>query len=296
MQAKDRRISSKTEGVQGRAFEREKDRQRIEGVALKILINGGYGVFGSGDYSYYDPRVAELVTACGRYTLSKMQDIAAKDMDFDIVYGDTDSLFLNNPSNEFLSKFQDLFNNQLDIELEIKNTYFNLILSEGKKHYIGYGLNDKGEEALDIVGYEGKKSDRPEFVNNVFLQLANDVAKDNIDPIPALRKAMSDLDSGIVNPELLKCSIKLSENPEDYDSQNCRPSKIGKALGARKGELVGYFDSDIKKIGKSWSTNPEDIDIPNVQAKVMEYSQRSFGDCRISYRRLGKGIWCQSYN
>jgi DNA polymerase elongation subunit (family B) len=237
-------------------------------LALKILINGGYGVFGSGDYSYYDPRVAELVTACGRYTLSKMQDIAAKDMGFDIIYGDTDSLFFNNPSNEFLSKFQELFNKQLDIELEIKNTYFNLILSEGKKHYIGYGLNDKGKKVLDIIGYEGKKSDRPQFINNVFLQLANDVAKDNIDPIPGLRKAMSDLDSRIVNPELLKCSIKLSENPEEYDSQNCRPSKIGKTLGARKGELVRYFDSDIKKIGKSWSTNPEDIDISKYKQKL----------------------------
>ena len=43
--------------------------------ALKILINGGYGVFGNREYSFYDPRVAELVTAAGRYILSEMQPL-----------------------------------------------------------------------------------------------------------------------------------------------------------------------------------------------------------------------------
>ena len=42
--------------------------------------------------------MAELITAYGRYTLTKMQEIA-KDMGFEIVYGDTDSLFLHNKSN-----------------------------------------------------------------------------------------------------------------------------------------------------------------------------------------------------
>ena len=147
----------------------------------------------------------------------------AKDLGFEIVYGDTDSLFLDNPPKESLSKFQDMFNRELDIELEIKNTYFNCILSKGKKHYIGYGVNDKNKETLDIVGMEGKKNDRPEFVNNAFKQLVNDVVKDNVDPIPNLRCAMSDLDSNkIVNADLLKISKVLGENPEDYKSQTCQ--------------------------------------------------------------------------
>ena len=43
--------------------------------------------------------VAELVTTYGRYILTKMQDIA-KRLGFQIIYGDTDSLFLNNPPSE----------------------------------------------------------------------------------------------------------------------------------------------------------------------------------------------------
>jgi DNA polymerase I len=74
-------------------LEQKKLGNRVKQLALKILINGGYGVFGSQYFKYYDPRVAELITAYGRYTISKMKGIA-KNMGFEIVYGDTDSLFL----------------------------------------------------------------------------------------------------------------------------------------------------------------------------------------------------------
>jgi hypothetical protein len=72
---------------------------------------------------------------------------------------------------------------------------------------------------------------------------------------------MSDLESGKVNLDLLKKSIKLGKNPKDYKSQTCQAAKIGLALGAKQGELVEYFDSNIKKTGMSWSKNPRDIDV-----------------------------------
>ena len=127
-----------------KVFKEERLKQKKLGnnskqLALKILINGAYGCFGFPAYAYYDPRVAELITAYGRQTLSKMQD-TARDLGFEIIYGDTDSLFLHNAPKESLSRFKDLCNRDLDIELEIKNTYFNFILSSGKKHYLGYGV------------------------------------------------------------------------------------------------------------------------------------------------------------
>ena len=67
---------------------------KIESQAIKALINSGYGVFGHPYFKYYDPRVAELVTAFGRQTLMKMVEISAK-FDFNVLYGDTDSLFVN---------------------------------------------------------------------------------------------------------------------------------------------------------------------------------------------------------
>lgn len=244
-----------------RIFRHERLRQKKLGngakqLALKILINGGYGVFGHTKFSYYNPIVAELITTYGRYTLTKMQDFA-KRLGFQIIYGDTDSLFLNNPPSKYsLNKFQKLCKEQLNIEIEVKNKYSTLILSAGKKHYIGY---ENG--SVDIVGYEGKKSDRCEFVKKIFNEVITSVLKNNTNPIPTLVKAMSTLDSGRINPKLLKKSIRLGKNPEDYTSQSCQVAKIGKAVGARKGELVEYFDSNIKKSGQSWSKNYSHIDI-----------------------------------
>jgi DNA polymerase elongation subunit (family B) len=200
--------------------------------------------------------VAELVTTYGRYTLTKMQEIA-KRLGFQIIYGDTDSLFLNTPPSETsLSKFQKLCKEQLDIDLEIKKRYRTLILSAGKKHYIGYenGL-------IDIVGYEGKKSDRCEFVKEIFNDVITSIVKNHTSPVPDLVKAMSALESGKVNPKLLKKSIRLGQNPKDYTSQTCQAAKIGNAVGAKKGELLEYFDSNVKESGQSWSRNHRHIDV-----------------------------------
>jgi DNA polymerase elongation subunit (family B) len=222
--------------------------------ALKILINGGYGVFGNKDYSFYDPRVAELVTAAGRYILSEMQHSANYDYGFEIIYGDTDSLFLNNTSNKSLKEFQGKFNEKYDIELEIKNRYDKLLLSSNKKHYIGY---EKG--VIETVGFEGEKSDRPEFFHKVYNQLIEDIIKQEQDPIPNLREAIRKLDLK-ANPNLLKISKVLNKELEEYDPTT-QIYNIAKALGSKKGDLVEYYSSNIKKTGKSWTLDPAEIDV-----------------------------------
>jgi DNA polymerase elongation subunit (family B) len=240
---------------------------------LKILINGGYGVFGSQYFEYYDPRVAELITAYGRYTISRMKDIA-KNLGFEIVYGDTDSLFLhhnnNNDGNEdadlsltaeaTLSKFKEECNKQLGIEVEHAKTYKTAIILDKKKHYIGW-TGIEGSEP-DIVGMEGDKNDRPKWINSVFRQTAHDILSNyrnnncNYDPIVNLRKVISDLQSGNVDPELLKRSLRLSKNPDEYENENDRKRKIGLAIGARKGDVIAYYESDNKE---GYSLNPQDI-------------------------------------
>jgi DNA polymerase elongation subunit (family B) len=157
-------------------------------LALKILINGGYGVFGSQYFKYCDPRVAELITAYGRYTISKMKDIS-QNMGFDIVYGDTDSLFLNCANmntaeeTEIISKFKEKCNKQLGVDVEHAKKYQTAIISEKKKHYIGWtGIEEREPE---IVGMEGDKNDRPKWINIVFRQIVFDILVSN-DPIATL--------------------------------------------------------------------------------------------------------------
>jgi DNA polymerase, archaea type len=250
-------------------FKEERIKQKnlgnqVKQLALKILINGGYGVFGNKYFKYYDPRVAELITAYGRYTLTKMQQIA-KGIGFEIVYGDTDSLFIyhNNidtsigkNTEELISEFREECSRQLGIEVEHSKIYKTAIISDRKKHYVGW-TGVQGKEP-DIVGMEGDKNDRPKWINNAFRQTIYDIVIHNIDPTVNLKKAIYDLEIGNVNSELLKRSQKLSKNPEEYENENDRKRKIGSVVGARKGDIIEYFESDNKE---GYSLNPQDISV-----------------------------------
>jgi hypothetical protein len=158
----------------------------IESQAIKALINSGYGVFGHPYFKYYDPRVAELVTAFGRDTLTKMQAIA-NGLGFDTLYGDTDSLFVNDvKGNEDAQKFINECNSMLGVEVGHEKTFTKLILV-GKKHYIGI-LSDPTKEPT-IKGMEGIKSDRPEFIHTMFMQSVQDI-KNDTNPLTKLRQAL----------------------------------------------------------------------------------------------------------
>lgn len=109
---------------------------------------------------------------------------------------------------------------------------------------------------------EGDKNDRPKWINNVFRQTVSDIVVHNTDPIINLKKAIYDLEIGNVNPELLKRSNRLSKNPEEYENENDRKRKIGLAVGARKGDVIEYFESDNKE---GYSLNPQDVSVKNTK-------------------------------
>ncbi|MGA8082081.1 MAG: hypothetical protein WB988_09475 [Candidatus Nitrosopolaris sp.] len=108
-----------------------------------------------------------------------------------------------------------------------------------KKHYLGI-VADKDKEPI-VKGFEGVKSDRVEWVRTIFAGLANDY-KTCIDPIPKIKKALSDLGHwSIIEPEkvLLKTS-RLGKDPEDYKN-NCLQKRIGLELGLRRGDDINYY-------------------------------------------------------
>ncbi|MHA1478715.1 MAG: DNA polymerase domain-containing protein, partial [Promethearchaeota archaeon] len=66
--------------------------------ALKVFINASYGVFGSKNFPLFCLPVAESTTGIGQYsikqTIKKAEELGVK-----VLYGDTDSVFLLNPSS-----------------------------------------------------------------------------------------------------------------------------------------------------------------------------------------------------
>jgi hypothetical protein len=243
----------------------KKEGREIESLAIKAIINSGYGVFGHPHFKYYDPKVAEIITMFGRQTLSEMQKIA-NSLDLKVLYGDTDSLFVSNlKSKDEVAKFIDECKRKLKIDVSHEKTFRKLILV-AKKHYIGI-LSDQDKEPL-IKGMEGTKSDRPEFIQTVFREMINDI-KNNINPIPKLRRAINELDSRQVPAEKLSISLTLSKNPQEY-ANDCLQKRLGTKNNLKKGYILVYYKCNKQAVvnnnlGKcqiknvSESDNPADI-------------------------------------
>jgi DNA polymerase, archaea type len=247
-----------------REFKEERVRQKrlgneVKQLGLKILINGGYGLFGSPAFKYADVRVAELVTAFGRSTLRSMRDMAAS-LGFEVVAGDTDSLFLNGSSDSAMLELIRQCKEKIGVDVEHGQTFAKAVIIK-KKHYFGVTSDGK----IKAVGMEGKKNDRPAWVNKTFDRFLDDF-KAGADPVVNLKAAVDDLENGRVDPELLKVKVKLTKNPEDYAVNNLN-KKIGTLLGAKAGDVIWYFKTDDMRDGVS--INSQDIGITKYKEMLM---------------------------
>lgn len=151
----------------------------IESV-LKVFINGFYGTTGSLSFYYFLVAVAESVTAYGRFNILSVIDQATKRL-IQILYGDTDSTFLDNPKDEdveFLIKFAET---QLGVELELDKTYKFIAMSNRKKNYMASynqtkgGLKPKDGKWIepDLKGLSGKKSNIPDIIKTKFKEVVS---------------------------------------------------------------------------------------------------------------------------
>ncbi|MFY9795992.1 MAG: DNA polymerase domain-containing protein [Candidatus Nitrosopolaris sp.] len=247
-------------------FKQERDHYRAlvdepMSQALKVMMNSIYGLFGSdGIFEFQDYRVAELVTAFARVKLIEMKEIASKQFGMNIIYGDTDSIFVSDMNEERRHELVDSFiatcKQTLGVEVDHQNTFVRSILIS-KKHYIGIQPDGK----VIIKGMEGKKRDRPPFFNQVFSQLIEDYRNDKPDLSLKVFEAFKQLEAAEVDPSLLAYSVVLNKDPDLYQSYTPQ-HKIGTAMNKEAGSLIKYYKTGQEEDGyKGYSTNYRDLNV-----------------------------------
>ena len=132
--------------------------------AMKVYINASYGVFGSEAFPLYAPSVAESVTALGRKVITSTIDMAKK-LGLQVLYGDTDSLFIWNPDKDKLEELKKWVEEKFGLELEVDKIY-KFVAFALKKNYVGV----YPDKTMDIKGMMGKKRNTPEFIKQAFVE------------------------------------------------------------------------------------------------------------------------------
>ncbi len=189
----------------------EKQRSYYQTIqqALKVFINASYGVFGSQNFPLYCLPVAESITGIGQYsikqTIKKTEQLGIK-----VLYGDTDSIFLKNPSQAQMNEISKWSKEELDLDLEEEKTYQFLALSERKKNYVGIYKDTK---YVDIKGLVAKKKNTPKFIKKVFNELLEilKMIKDNQEFLQAKKEIIE-----IVQNNMKKIGSPDTFTLEDY--------------------------------------------------------------------------------
>tara|TARA_B100000029_G_scaffold324890_1_gene317306 strand:+ start:36203 stop:38743 length:2541 start_codon:yes stop_codon:yes gene_type:complete len=143
----------------------ERNLYSVVSQALKVILNASYGVLGAPIFPLFFLPVADSTAAIGRNIITETVE-AAKNNDIEVLYGDTDSLFIKSiDQNEIDSLITWSQKNQgVDLELEAKYRY--AVFSERKKNYIVV----KNDGKVVIKGLTGKKSHIPLFVKEAFYE------------------------------------------------------------------------------------------------------------------------------
>ncbi len=213
--------------------------------ALKVFSNAAYGVLGASHFPLYCAPAAESITALGRYaitqTIEKAEEIGVK-----VLYGDTDSLFLDRPTKDQLKQLIDYSEKELRVELDVEKEYRYVALSSRKKNYLGVSKDG----LVDIKGLTGKKRNTPAFLQIAFMEMI-DILRQVRDPdgftsakeriLRLAREKLTMLERRDFDVEDLAIRVQLTKNLSAYTKTTPQHVKAAKQLQAA-GREVGAGD------------------------------------------------------
>jgi len=134
--------------------------------ALKVILNASYGVFGAESFDLYCPPVAEATAALGRHAITQTIN-KAQGLGIEVIYGDTDSIFLKNAAQDQISTLSNWSEKELGMQLDVDKIYRYSVFSSRKKNYLGV-FHDGN---VEVKGLTGKKRHIPIFIKKAFVQM-----------------------------------------------------------------------------------------------------------------------------
>ncbi len=234
---------------------------------LKTFLVSCYGVT-IRIHGLASPLLGEAITAYGRHVLQSTWDLAER-MDLRPKYGDTDSVFLDNPAEEETWKLIQGVSNSFRLQLAYDRVYSVCVLSTIKAYF---GILPNGEP--EIKGLSIAKSNSPRFFQETFQQCLTVLSAGRRSPtefeaaklrIPdVVSEAIRRLRNGKISLADLEYRVELREEPAEKLSSKrlAQPyqaawlmMKQGKA--PTRGETVGFVKvRPFRLAGRHFTVKP----------------------------------------
>lgn len=228
--------------------------------SCKILTNSMYGYLGYPRARWYNRSCAESTTAYGRKHIMETIENAEKE-GFDVLYSDTDSVFILYKDKKKVLRFLEEVNKKLPgkMELELEGFYPRGVFVSKKGGERGakkkYALRAE-DGRIKIRGFELVRRDWSAIAKQTQLQVLEAILKEGSKEkaVTIVREAIERLRSGEVPLEELAIITQLNKPPGSYEVTSPELSAASKGakkgIPIEKGTVISYV---ITKTGKSIS-------------------------------------------
>lgn len=230
--------------------------------AIKILMNSFYGVLANPGCRFFNPDIANAITHFGQF-LIKLTSKEVETLGYKVIYGDTDSIFVDSKANNYKEaeiiglKIQSFVNDFFKefvkreykrenvLELEFEKVFKKIMMpkargsEEGsKKRYAGL-IEKNGTEKLEFTGLEFVRSDWTESSKKFQLKLLDLVFHDK--PFEAfIKDFVKELREGKHDEDLVYRKA-LRKDVGEYTKTTPPHVKAARLLDKIESNIIKYY-------------------------------------------------------